>query len=62
MALSDDDRNSTRGATQTETSDAGEYGLVAIEATIEATQWEAIKSSPTEAALFVAWLADHIQE
>ena len=62
MALSDDPRNITRGNTQTETSADGEHGLVAIEITIEATQWEAIKGSPAEAAMFVAWLSDHITE
>jgi hypothetical protein len=62
MALSDDPRNITRGNTQTETSADGEHGLVAIEITIEADQWEAIKGSTVEAAMFVAWLADHITE
>jgi hypothetical protein len=62
MALSDDPRNITRGNTQTETSADGEHGLVAIEITIEATQWEAIKASPAEAEIFVTWLASNIQE
>jgi hypothetical protein len=62
MGLSDDPRNITHGNTQTETSDAGEHGLVAIEATIEADQWDAIQASPAEAAIFVAWLASHITE
>tara|TARA_R110000824_G_C15044814_1_gene660793 strand:- start:319 stop:507 length:189 start_codon:yes stop_codon:yes gene_type:complete len=62
MGLSDDPRNITRGNTQTETNDAGEHGLVAIEITIEADQWEAIKNSSVEAAMFVAWLSDHITE
>ena len=62
MALSDDQINQARGHVDYVTDELGEHTEVIIEVTIEGAQWDAIKGSSVEAAMFVAFLADRIQE
>jgi hypothetical protein len=62
MALTDDDRNQTQGHIEEVSSELGDFSQVVMTATVEADQWETIKGSTVEAAMFVSWLADHIKE
>jgi len=62
MAISDDPINQARGHVDYVTDEHGDHTEVIIEVTIEGDQWAAIQASPAEAAMFVAFLADRIQE
>lgn len=62
MALTDDDRNQTQGHVEDVSGEQGDYSQVVLTVTVEASQWDTIKGSSVEAALFVSWLANHIKE
>lgn len=62
MALSDDERNQAQGHLEEVSGELGDYSQVVITVTVEGDQWETIKASDTEAAAFVAWLADNTEE
>ncbi|MDP6942722.1 MAG: hypothetical protein QF464_01120 [Myxococcota bacterium] len=62
MALTDDDRNHTQGHVEDVSGELGEYSQVVLAVTVEADQWDTIKGSSVEAAMFVSWLADNIKE
>ena len=62
MALSDDQRNQARGHVEEISGELGDYFQTVISVTIEGTQWDTIKGSDAEAAAFVAWLAQNIED
>ena len=62
MALQDDARNQASGHVEEVSGELGDYSQTVISVTIEATQWDTIKGSTLEAAAFVAWLADNIED
>ena len=62
MAISDDPINQARGHVDYVTDEHGDHTEVIIEVTIAGAQWDAIKNSSAEAEMFVAFLADRIQE
>lgn len=62
MALSDDQRNAARGHVEEVSGELGDYSQIVLSVTIEGTQWETIKGSDAEAAVFVAWLADNVED
>ena len=62
MALSDDQRNAARGHVEEVSGELGDYSQIVISVTIEADQWAAVKASTLEAAAFVAWLADSVED
>mgnify|MGYP003632342635 FL=1 len=62
MALSDDQRNAARGHVEEISGELGDYFQTVLSVTIEGTQWDTIKGSDAEAAAFVAWLAQNIED